>query len=82
VKKIINETKELIDDILNTGKQNLYEYSREQVLKNLEESGLSESDFSEDELNMMISEEYRKNESFGKGAAAGAGILMFLGLIG
>jgi hypothetical protein len=80
--KIINETKDLIETSLEKGKKSLYDYSREQVINDLTESGLSIDDFGEEELKQMIAEQYKKNESFGKGVAAGAGVLMFLNLLG
>lgn len=80
--KMINETKSLFTDGTEAVKRELYQYSVEQVKKQLAEGGLSVDDFSEEEFQQMVAEAYRKNESFGKGIAIGAGALMFLNLLG
>jgi hypothetical protein len=80
--KIFDETKQLVGEGTEVIKRQLYEYSVEQVKKDLAEGGLSVDDFTEEEFKQMVSEAYRKNESFGKGIAAGVGALMFLNLLG
>jgi hypothetical protein len=80
--KIFDETKSLISDGKDALKRQLYDYSVEQVKKDLAEGGLSVDDFTEEEFKQMVAEAYRKNESFGKGIATGAGALMFLNLLG
>jgi hypothetical protein len=80
--KIFDETKTLISDGKDSLKRQLYDYSVEQVKKDLAEGGLSVDDFTEEEFKQMVSEAYRKNESCGKGIAAGAGALMFLNILG
>ncbi|MCI4411608.1 MAG: hypothetical protein JHC38_08020 [Thiotrichales bacterium] len=80
--KMIDETKSLFTDASDLAKRELYQYSVEQVKKQLAEGGLSVDDFSEEEFKQMVAEAYRKNESFGKGIAVGAGALMFLNLLG
>jgi TRAP-type C4-dicarboxylate transport system substrate-binding protein len=80
--KMIDDTKSLLNDTAEAAKRELYEYSVQQVKKQLAEGGLSVDDFSEEEFQQMVAEAYRKNESFGKGIAVGAGALMLLNLLG
>lgn len=75
LKTMKNATQEQVDKIIK-------EQSYKNVLKDLRDAGIEESEISDEEFSQLLAEEISKNKTFAKGALAGAGVLMFLELLG
>lgn len=75
LKEMKNATKEQVDKVIK-------EQSYNNVIKDLQEAGISENEISEDEFKQLMAEEIKKNESFAKGAMAATGALLVLELLG
>lgn len=75
IKSMKNATQEQVDAIIK-------EQSYKNVIKDLKEAGISESELSEEEFDQLMAEEIKKNKSFAKGAMVATGALLFLELLG
>jgi tripartite-type tricarboxylate transporter receptor subunit TctC len=75
LKTMKNSTQGQIDSFIK-------EQSYKNVVKDLKEAGIDESELSDEEFKQLLAEEISKNKTFAKGALVGAGFLMFLDLIG
>lgn len=75
IKSMKNATQEQVDAIIK-------EQSYKNVIKDLKEAGISESELSEEEFDQLMAEEIKKNKSFAKGAMVATGALLILELLG
>lgn len=75
IKSMKNATQEQVDTIIK-------EQSYKNVIKDLKEAGISESELSEEEFDQLMAEEIKKNKSFAKGAMVATGALLFLEFLG
>ena len=57
-------------------------YSKEQVLEELKEAGVSRDEISDNEFNELLQEQIKQSKSFSKGALMAGGVFMFLELLG
>jgi tripartite-type tricarboxylate transporter receptor subunit TctC len=57
-------------------------YSHKEVLKELQEAGISEDDLSSEEFDELLEDKIKQSTSFSKGALVATGAFMFLELLG
>jgi hypothetical protein len=75
LKSITNATQSQYDEVI-------VNYSKEQVLKELQDAGISKDEISDDEFDELLQEQIKQSKSFSKGAMAATGAFVFLELLG
>ena len=82
MEKILKSAKQLTDNATEQFNEVIYKTSHKKVLQQLRDDGIDVNDVSKEEFNHMLAEEIKTQKSFTKGAAIGAGALLFLDLLG
>jgi hypothetical protein len=75
LKQLKNSSKEYYDDAIAT-------FSKNQVLEELKDAGISVDELSSEEFNELLQEKIKENEAFSKGALVATGAFVFLELLG
>ena len=75
LKSLKNVTQQQYDDVI-------IKYSKEEVLKELKEAGISKDDLSKDEFDELLEDKIKQSKSFSKGAMVSGGALLFLEFLG
>lgn len=60
----------------------LVDYSTKKVKEELAEAGVDWREVDEADFNELVADELAKNKSFAKGALGGAGVILFMNLLG
>jgi len=70
LKSIKNATQSQYDEVI-------INYSKEQVLKELQEAGISKDEISDEEFDELLQEQIKQSKSFSKGAMVATGAFYF-----
>lgn len=75
LKSMKNDTEQQYKDVIEN-------YSKNEVLKDLKDAGISRDEISDDEFNELLNEKIQQSTAFSKGALVAGGAFMFLELLG
>ena len=82
MKNLIDELKHMKNATNTQYEEIINSYSKNKVLKELKDAGLSQDDISNEEFEELLTEQIKQSKSFSKGALAATGVFMFLEFLG
>ena len=82
MKNLITQLKSITNATQSQYDEAIVNYSKEQVLKELKDAGISKDEISDDEFNELLQEQIKQSKSFSKGAMVATGAFLFLELLG